>query len=107
MMEGTCEFGSAARSFGKHHKIAVAGKTGTLTQEQPFYMQYSWFVGYAPADKPEIIVSVVLGNPESWQMKGHEVAQKLIDRATDHATRRAEDRDEQVAQSPKRQRKHR
>jgi cell division protein FtsI/penicillin-binding protein 2 len=99
MMEGACEFGSASKSFGRHRKIAVAGKTGTLTQEQPFYMQYSWFVGYAPADKPEIIVSVVLGNPESWQMKGHEVAQKLIDRAM----RRAEDRDDTTA---KRQRKH-
>ena len=100
MMAGTCEFGSASKSFGRHRKIPVAGKTGTLTQETPFYMQYSWFVGYAPADKPDFVVSVVLGNPESWQMKGHEVAQKLIDSRT--AKRRAEDRDEPPA---KRQRK--
>ena len=102
MMVGTCEFGSASKSFGKHRKIAVAGKTGTLTNEGASYMQYSWFVGYAPVDKPDIVVSVVLGNPESWQMKGHEVAQKLID----HATRRAEDRDAHEAATAKRQRKH-
>ncbi len=77
MMIGTCEFGSASKSFGKHHVVRVAGKTGTLTQESPFYMQYSWFVGFAPVDHPEIVVAVVLGNPENWQMKGHEVARSV------------------------------
>jgi cell division protein FtsI/penicillin-binding protein 2 len=81
MMAGACEFGSASRSF-HHHKVAVAGKTGTLTQESPTYTQYSWFVGYTPTDKPTLIVAVVLGNPENWQMKGHEVARKLIDHTT-------------------------
>jgi cell division protein FtsI/penicillin-binding protein 2 len=44
-------------------------------------MENSWFVGYAPVDKPEIIVSVLLGNPENWHMRGHEAARKMIDRA--------------------------
>jgi cell division protein FtsI/penicillin-binding protein 2 len=44
-------------------------------------MENSWFVGYAPVDKPEIIVSVLLGNPESWYLRGHEAARMLIDRA--------------------------
>ena len=84
MMVATCDFGSAARSFGKHHKVTVAGKTGTLTTMDPFYMEHSWFVGYAPADKPEIIVSVLLGNPESWHLRGHEAARRMIDRAISH-----------------------
>jgi len=88
MMEGTCEFGSASKSFGRHRKVRVAGKTGTLTHEATPYEQYSWFVGYAPADKPEVIVAVVLGNPESWQLKGHEVGQRLIDRAMQHGRKR-------------------
>jgi len=79
MMEGTCEFGSAAKSFGKRE--SVAGKTGTLATSEPFYMENSWFVGYAPADKPEIIVSVLLGNPENWHLRGHEAAKKMIERA--------------------------
>jgi cell division protein FtsI/penicillin-binding protein 2 len=83
MMQATCEFGSAARSFGRRQAIRVAGKTGTLTRTAPFYMEHSWFVGYAPAEQPEIIVSVVLGNPENWHLRGHEAARRLIDRALD------------------------
>jgi cell division protein FtsI/penicillin-binding protein 2 len=81
MMVGTCEFGSASKSFGRGRDIAVAGKTGTLARTEPFYMEHSWFVGFAPADKPAVIVSVLLGNPENWHLKGHEAAKKLIDRA--------------------------
>lgn len=81
MMIGTCEFGSAAKSFGKRRSYTVAGKTGTLATSEPFYMENSWFVGYAPVDKPEIIVSVLLGNPENWHLRGHEAARALIDRA--------------------------
>jgi len=81
MMVGTCNFGSAARTFGKHQKVTVAGKTGTLATSSPFYMEHSWFVGYAPAEKPQIIVSVLLGNPENWHLRGHEAARRLIDRA--------------------------
>jgi len=81
MMVATCEIGSAAKSFGRHQQLRVAGKTGTLTRSEPFYMEHSWFVGYAPADNPQIIVSVVLGNPENWHLRGHEAARRLIDRA--------------------------
>ncbi|HEX3764223.1 MAG TPA: penicillin-binding transpeptidase domain-containing protein [Kofleriaceae bacterium] len=87
MMQATCEFGSASRSFGRHQAVRVAGKTGTLTRTEPFYMEHSWFVGYAPAEQPEIIVSVVLGNPENWHLRGHEAARRLIDRFLDHADR--------------------
>jgi cell division protein FtsI/penicillin-binding protein 2 len=85
MMVATCDIGSAARSFGKHRKTTVAGKTGTLATNEPFYMEHSWFVGYAPAEKPEIVVAVVLGNPENWHLRGHEAARRLIDRALSHS----------------------
>ena len=84
MMLATCELGSAAKSFGRHQAIHVAGKTGTLTRTEPFYMEHSWFVGFAPAENPQIIVSVVLGNPENWHLRGHEAARRLIDRAIGH-----------------------
>ena len=93
MMMATCEFGSAARSFGKRQPIHVAGKTGTLARTEPFYMEHSWFVGYAPAEQPEIIVSVVLGNPEDWHLRGHEAARKLIDQALGQALGRATGRE--------------
>lgn len=89
MMVGTCNFGSASRTFGKHAKVTVAGKTGTLATNTPFYMEHSWFVGYAPAEQPQIIVSVLLGNAENWHLRGHEAARRMIDRAMsdgeDHA----------------------
>lgn len=88
MMVGTCRSGSAARSFRRHKKVEVAGKTGTLTTTEPFYMQNSWFVGFAPADAPEVVVSVLLGNPESWWLRGHEAAKQMIDRAIQRAADR-------------------
>lgn len=91
MMVATCDYGSAARSFGKHRPIKVAGKTGTLTTTDPFYIEHSWFVGYAPADQPQVIVSVLLGNPESWHLRGHEAARRLIDRAVRNAEDHAPD----------------
>ena len=90
MMEQTCESGSAAKTFRKR-AVDVAGKTGTLTTTKPFYMEHSWFVGFAPVEKPEIVVSVLLGNPESWHLRGHEAAKRMIDRAT----RRAGDREQE------------
>jgi penicillin-binding protein A len=89
MMQETCNSGSAAKTF-RGRAASVAGKTGTLTTNTPFYMEHSWFVGFAPTDKPEIVVSVLLGNPESWYLRGHEAAKRMIDRAI----RRAGDREE-------------
>ncbi|MDX2088199.1 MAG: penicillin-binding transpeptidase domain-containing protein [Kofleriaceae bacterium] len=82
MMIGTCDSGSAAKIFNRGERPwKVAGKTGTLTRNEPFYMEHSWFVGFAPAERPEVIVSVLFGNPENWHLRGHEAAKRLIDRA--------------------------
>jgi cell division protein FtsI/penicillin-binding protein 2 len=92
MMEKTCDDGSAAKSFGRRRQsdptTRAAGKTGTLTRKEPFHMEHSWFVGFAPVEQPKIIVSVVFGNAENWHLRGHEAARRLID----HATRREKDR---------------
>ncbi|CAN5905181.1 penicillin-binding transpeptidase domain-containing protein [soil metagenome] len=93
MMVGTCDSGSASKSFGRRGDLKVAGKTGTLTRTEPFYMEHSWFVGFAPADKPQVIVSVLFGNSENWHLKGHEAGRRLIDRALrSDAISRAKDR---------------
>jgi penicillin-binding protein A len=89
MMVKTCESGSASKTFRKHKKVTVAGKTGTLSTRDPFFMEHSWFVGFAPAESPELVVSVLLGNSDSWWLRGHEAARRMIDRAMS----RAEDRD--------------
>ena len=79
-MVGTRRFGQRREDVPQRSRAQVAGKTGTLATTEPFYMEHSWFVGFAPADKPQIIVSVLLGNPESWHLRGHEAAKRMIDK---------------------------
>lgn len=82
MMAQTCKAGSAARAFQGREKLAnnvqVAGKTGTLSVRAPEYLQYSWFVGFAPADRPELTISVLLGNAELWHLKAHTAARTVL-----------------------------
>jgi penicillin-binding protein 2 len=40
--------------------IAVAGKTGTA--ENPPHLDHAWFVGYAPANNPEVVFCVIVEN---------------------------------------------
>src|SRR5262249_47373813 len=68
MMELTTRIGTAKGTFrnrrGRRYlPVEVAGKTGTLSAETDRgYVGYSWFVGYAPADRPAIAFAVALGN---------------------------------------------
>ncbi len=57
--------------------IDVAGKTGSLTGRHP-YRAYSWFVGTAPADKPEVVASVLVVNEPRWRIKASTVAMQLL-----------------------------
>ena len=51
--------GTATPVFGALPRSAqVAGKTGTA--ENPSGIDHAWYVGYAPADDPEIVVAVIV-----------------------------------------------
>jgi cell division protein FtsI/penicillin-binding protein 2 len=81
MMTKTCSEGSAASTFAGRRglpNVAVAGKTGTLSRDEQPYLQYSWFVGFAPADKPVLTVAVLLGNAELWHLKAHTAARMVL-----------------------------
>jgi peptidoglycan glycosyltransferase len=86
MMVQTCDSGSGAKAFrgkdGLPRKVKVAGKTGTLSRKPApdweFELEYSWFVGYAPADKPRFSIAVVLGNTDLWWLKSHTAARMLV-----------------------------
>jgi penicillin-binding protein A len=83
MMVGTTEWGSAARAFrdpaSKRARlpVRVAGKTGTLTGRHPL-IAYSWFIGFAPADRPEVAFAVLLGRHDSADVRAAEVARSLL-----------------------------
>lgn len=87
MMIGTTEFGTARHGFSDRRGrkylrgIKVAGKTGTLTRRSPSYMQYSWFVGFAPANAPKVAFAVLLGNPPKWHLKAHTAARLILQKA--------------------------
>jgi peptidoglycan glycosyltransferase len=87
MMVKTTEMGTAYKAFhdprGQRYLGAarVAGKTGSLSRDQPTYLNYSWFVGYAPAGAPRVVVSVLLGNSATWKLKAHTIARLLFETA--------------------------
>ncbi len=58
--------------------ISVAGKSGTA--ENNFELPHSWWVGYAPADEPEIVVVAIVENiGEGSQFAGPIVRQVIED----------------------------
>ena len=83
MLVVTTRRGTAAKAFREGGRpslpgVSVAGKTGTLVGGHPTRM-VSWFAGFAPAEKPEIAVAVLLSNDVSWWAKGNVVARRVLE----------------------------
>ena len=57
--------------------ISVAGKTGSLSSERP-YRSYSWWVGFAPEQAPEIALAALVVNTPKWRIKGSFVAREAL-----------------------------
>ena len=83
MMTETVENGSARSAF-KDAKgdsylpgIGVAGKTGTLSDNEA-NRHYTWFVGFAPVDQPEVAVAALVVNNPTWQIKAPMLARNLL-----------------------------
>ncbi len=83
MMRLTVTRGTARRTFHDPQGrpflpgIAVAGKTGTLSSERPF-RGYTWWVGFAPADRPTIAVAALVVNRPEWRIKASFVAREAL-----------------------------
>jgi cell division protein FtsI/penicillin-binding protein 2 len=83
MMMQTVASGSAFKTFHDSKRapylpnIRVAGKTGTLTRHKQ-NRHYTWFVGFAPADKPEVAVSALVVNTPVWRIKGPHLAREVL-----------------------------
>lgn len=79
MMTHTVIEGSARAAFHdrKGHAylpgVGVAGKTGTLTRAAT-EQTYTWFVGYAPADQPEVAIATLVVNTPTWRIKAPDLA---------------------------------
>lgn len=83
MMEQTVRNGSGFRAFHDRSgrpflpDIRVAAKTGTLTEKKTNTL-ITWFVGFAPARKPEVAFSVLVTNRGPWRVKAAHVACSLL-----------------------------
>jgi penicillin-binding protein A len=84
MMRGTCSDGTGRRAFrgarGPLRGVVVAGKTGSLADRPPLpHRDYSWFVGYAPANHPEVAVATVIANGPVWRVHAPQVARDALE----------------------------
>ena len=81
MMRETVSHGTATRAFARPPRelkgVAVAGKTGSLNERAPF-RDHSWFVGYAPADDPQVVVATVVVNGPLWRVRAPWVAREAL-----------------------------
>jgi len=74
--------GTGRQRFGqrwRHRQVKVSGKTGSLSQEQPTFIHYTWFVAFAPVDKPRLAVAALVGNGPLWHIKGLDLAREVMD----------------------------
>jgi len=83
MMKLTVTAGTATSAFRERHHsslgdIEVAGKTGSLSDHSRHFKDYSWFVGFAPADDPKIAVAVVIVNGLKWRVHAPFVAREAL-----------------------------
>lgn len=85
MMRTTVTEGTARKVFRRDRlarrsplrELAAAGKTGSLFERDPF-RDYSWFVGFAPVDDPQIAVAAVVVNERVWRVKAPFVAHEAL-----------------------------
>ncbi|GAB4459700.1 MAG: hypothetical protein OHK0029_22600 [Armatimonadaceae bacterium] len=61
MMRQVVTSGTAAGKFGGVG-ATVAGKTGTAQNDRYDRMSHSWFIGFAPAEKPRVAIAVIVEN---------------------------------------------
>jgi cell division protein FtsI/penicillin-binding protein 2 len=81
MMKDTVTRGTSRRAFRGSlvtRRFDIAGKTGSLDGENP-RGHYDWFTGFAPAEKPEIVVSALLVNGSLWHIKGSGAAREALE----------------------------
>jgi cell division protein FtsI/penicillin-binding protein 2 len=81
MMRETVSNGTATRAFARPPRelrgVTVAGKTGSLNEARPF-RDHTWFVGYAPAEDPQVVVATVVVNGPLWRVRAPWVAREAL-----------------------------
>lgn len=74
LMESVTSYGTATALSG--YGYTVAGKTGTA--EVSGKGDNSWFIGYAPAEQPQIAICVLVENDEGYYQSALPIANALL-----------------------------
>lgn len=79
MMEETVTEGTARHVFRErgYRVEGAVGKTGSLADRNPF-RDYSWFVGFAPKDRPRVAVAAVVVNDRRWRIRATWLAREAM-----------------------------
>lgn len=82
MMRRTVEDGTASQTFHRYgkellQKVSISGKTGSLSGDNPPGL-YDWFVGFAPAEDPQIAFSAMVINHHGHKFRGTFLAQEAL-----------------------------
>jgi penicillin-binding protein A len=70
MLQETITSGTARRTFRERgfRVLGAVGKTCSLADRNP-YRDYTWFVGFAPKESPEVAVAAVIVNTARWRIR--------------------------------------
>ncbi len=77
--DGPAEEGTAYQAF-KGARFEAAGKTGTAEVGKAGEKPHSWFAGFSPVSKPQVVVTVLLENAGTGGEAAAPVARRILER---------------------------
>ena len=85
---------------GKTTSVRFLCSTLSLARRGAQPLDYSWFVGFAPAEDPRVIVAVLLGNEPAYRLKAHTAARLVLETVLESPHRRGVQKGAALAVSP-------
>ncbi|MGB9789055.1 MAG: penicillin-binding transpeptidase domain-containing protein [Thermotoga caldifontis] len=76
--DGPADEGTAYQAF-RGATFQAAGKTGTAEVGKPGEKSHSWFAGFSPVEKPQVVVTVLLENAGAGGEAAAPVARKILE----------------------------
>ena len=77
MMEAVVNEGTASKLKGLSY--TAAGKTGSAEFNSGTSDSHAWFTGYAPADDPDVCVTIIVENAGSGGSYAVPIAKRIFD----------------------------
>ena len=77
LMIQVVEVGTASKLNGLSY--SVAGKTGSAEYDSSKTFSHSWFTGFAPAENPEIAVTIIMEEAGTGSSYAVPVAKRIFD----------------------------